>query len=73
MLLFRSEEHVERWRRVHGLTGATFSVETLWGLADAWFQTRLSPEWRRRTPEEAEALFESLGLTGAFWSFGVKR
>jgi hypothetical protein len=27
----------------------------------------MDPGWRRRTPEEARALFDSLGLTGDFW------
>jgi hypothetical protein len=27
----------------------------------------MAPDWRRRTPEEAEAVFASLGLTGEFW------
>ena len=29
--------------------------------------TRIEPSWRRRTPEEAEVLFSTLGLEGAFW------
>jgi hypothetical protein len=27
----------------------------------------MSPDWRRRTPAEAEAVFASIGLTGSFW------
>jgi hypothetical protein len=68
MLLFRSEEHVEEWVRAgHGPTGALLALEQLWGLATAWYANRLDPEWRRRTPEETQALFDSLGLTGDFW------
>ena len=68
MQLFRSEEHVERWCRQRGRdVGAVFSLLQMWDLADAWYRDRLSPEFRRRTPEEAEALFASIGLTGDAW------
>ena len=69
MLLFRSEEHVEAWSRGgHGPRGAILTLDQLWGLASAWYRDRMAPDWRRRTPAEAQALFDSLGLTGPFWS-----
>ena len=68
MLLFRSEEHVERWREQRGLDrGSTMSVEQGWRLGRDWYADRLSPDWRRRTPEEAQRVFEAIGLTGPFW------
>ena len=36
-------------------------------LARAWYAKKLSPDWRRHTPEEAEALFKKLGLDMTFW------
>ena len=47
--------------------GAIISLSTAWKLAQAWYADRLSPGWRRRTAEEAQALFQGLGLTGPFW------
>ena len=68
MLLFRSEEHAERWYRRWGIaTGATVTLDQQWELARIWYSDRAAPDWRRRTPEEAEAVFASLGLTGDFW------
>jgi hypothetical protein len=68
MLAFRSEAHVRRWLEMRQLEhGALFSTERLWRLADAWYANRLAHDWRRRTPEEAEALFAELGLDGDFW------
>lgn len=65
MLLFRSEEHIERWS---GPRGAVLSMETAWRLAQAWFRAdRRDPNWRRRTPDEIREVFTSLGLTGDFW------
>jgi hypothetical protein len=59
---------VNRWcaarnRRV----GAVVPLQTAWALAMAWYTGRLEPDWRRRTPAEAQALFTSLGLVGEFW------
>ena len=68
MLAFRSEEHVDRWRELQCLAkGAVLTPEQLWRLAQAWFSNRLAPDWRRRTAEEAEAVFAGIGLTGDFW------
>jgi hypothetical protein len=68
MLLFRSEEHVRRWYQKQGMTtGVTLTLEQQWELARLWYADRMSPEWRRRTPEEAEAAFAKVGLTGDFW------
>jgi len=41
-----------------------------WALARAWYHDRLDPGWRRRTPAEGQAIFEAIGLTGAFWQLG---
>jgi len=68
MLLFRSEEHVERWCRDRGdPKGAVLPLDQLWALAKVWHGSRLDPDWRRSGPDEAERIFASLGLTGDFW------
>ena len=70
MLLFRSEEHIDRWCAAWRLgRGAVLSLETGWRLAEAWHgPDRREPAWRRRTSEEAEALFTQLELTSSFWT-----
>lgn len=70
MLLFRSEEHVDRWCRVwHMNRGALLTLDQQWRLAQAWYgPDRRNPTWRRPTADEAEALFAKLGFTGPFWS-----
>jgi Alkylmercury lyase len=68
MLAFRSEAHVDQWCAQRDIPrGTVFSLDQAWQLGDAWYRDRLSPDWRRRTAEEAETLFEEVGLTGAFW------
>ncbi len=70
MLLFRSEEHIERWCQSWKLArGAILTLEQSWRLAQAWYgPDRREMAWRRKTVDEAEALFAELGLTSAFWS-----
>ena len=68
MLLFRSEEHLEVWLHERDLPrGGTMTVAQQWQLANEWYSNRLDPSWRRRTPEEAQQVFERCGLTGPFW------
>ena len=48
--------------------GEVLSLDRCWRLAKAWYgPDRREPEWRRRTVDEAEALFTELGLTSPFW------
>jgi hypothetical protein len=70
MLLFRSEEHVDRWCAARKLArGASFTPQQLWEIAKPWHGPRLDRDWRRFTPDEAQAVFDRAGLTGAFWQF----
>jgi hypothetical protein len=66
MNLFRSEEHVERWLGGRS-PGSTIPVTKLAELANAWWSTRLDPDWRPRSREESQAILDGLGLTGASW------
>jgi len=70
MLLFRSEEHVDRWcDSWRQPRGATLTPSQTWRLAIAWYSPdRREADWRRLTVDETEELFASLGLTGSFWS-----
>jgi len=68
MLAFRSEGHVDAWCETKRISrGATFSLDQAWQLGRAWYADKLSPDWRRATPDEAEAVFAGIGLTGEFW------
>jgi hypothetical protein len=68
MLFFRSEERVREWCRDQGFpVRPLVRIDQLWGLARAWYSTRLQPASRRPQPAEMRAIFAGLGLTGAFW------
>jgi hypothetical protein len=66
MNLFRSEEHIARWLGARE-PGATIPVVKLSELARAWWDDRLSPEWRPHTRERNQAILDGLGLIGEFW------
>jgi hypothetical protein len=68
MLLFRSEEHIKAWCRARRLEpAAILSLNQIWDLARIWYHDRTDPTWRRKTADEAEAVFAELGLTDEFW------
>ena len=68
MLLFRSEDDVDRWCRATGRPrGATLDAAALQRLAKLWYGDRLDPEWRPRTAAESQAILDSLGLVGPHW------
>jgi hypothetical protein len=69
MLLFRGEEHIDRWcMQWNQHRGATLTIDQAWQLADAWYGNKMDPSWRRATVDETEDLLAKLGLTGPFWS-----
>ncbi len=69
MRLFRSEEHIDRWRTVRDLPrGGTMTPVQCWQLAQAWYADKLSPDWRRKPVAEAEATLAGIGLTDPFWN-----
>jgi hypothetical protein len=69
MVFLRSEEHLERWLDANGWKpGATLPSPRMNELARAWWSTRLDPGWRPRSADDSQAILESVGLTGDFWS-----
>jgi hypothetical protein len=69
MLLFRSEDHVDRWLAARP-KGDTIPVTTLARLASAWWGDRLDPAWQPHTRDQNQAILDRLGLTGLFWKLG---
>lgn len=41
-------------------------------LSRRWYGTRLDPDFRRPTADQARPIFASVGLTGAFWTCSAK-
>ena len=59
---------MDSWCADRGVVrGATMTIAQAWELSQKWYGTRLEPDFRRPTKDEAHAIFESVGLTGSFW------
>ncbi len=44
------------------------TLDQQWRLATGWYaEDRGANDWRRRSLDEAEELFRSIGLTSEFW------
>jgi hypothetical protein len=68
MLLFRSEQHVDRWCKQWRVPrGGILSLEQGWRLSQLWYGDRLSPDWQPMSAEQAQAVLSEVGLTGEFW------
>ena len=69
MLLFRGEEHIDRWCVARELPrGAVLTPQQCWRLAHGWYEDKLKPDWRRHNLEETETLLPEVGLSGPFWN-----
>jgi hypothetical protein len=68
MLLFRSEQHIDRWcNQWNRPRGGTLTLIQGWKLAQLWYGDRLNPQWQPKTAVEAESVFQDVGLVGEFW------
>jgi hypothetical protein len=67
MLIFRSEEHLDRWLAAGHPAGERMTIDQQWALANSWFAGRHETAWTKRTPAEAETVLRDCGLTGTFW------
>ena len=68
ILFFSSKAKIESWCTRHGHpTGSILDIKTGMSLAERWFGDYASPEWRRKTPDQAARIFDELGLDRSFW------
>ena len=67
-MIYCSERCVADWLRVTGHSrGYVMSLQTLWRLAEHWYDGRLDSPYIRREPSAAAEYFRSVGLHGPFW------
>lgn len=66
---FRLEADVDAWCERHRLPkGAIVPFPRMWRFAADWYGGYLRQPWRKRSTDEARALFNRHGLIGDFWS-----
>ena len=60
---------MNRWCKLRKLErGAVLPLQQCYELGRLWYEGRLRPDWRRRTLDEMESIFSTLGLIGPFWN-----
>jgi hypothetical protein len=68
MLLFQSEERIEKWRqRNHLERGEALTLQQVWELSKLWYGERLSLDYHGRSREQVAEIFRQVGLTSKFW------
>ncbi len=68
MLLFRSEETVEKWCNSNSTPKCPLiGMDQLWHLAMQWYANRITADSRRPAPDEMVEIFSAIGLEGTFW------
>ena len=60
---------MDRWcRSKDRARGDVLPIATVWDLSRAWYDNRLSDEYRGRTAAKVQEIFRGFGLTSAFWA-----
>jgi hypothetical protein len=68
MLLFQSEEWIDKWCRRNNLErGETLTIDQVWELSKLWYYNRLSADFHGRSTEQVAEVFRQAGLKSAFW------
>lgn len=68
MLLFRSEEWVDKWCKRNKLERGEFiTIDQVWELSKLWYHNRLSMDFHGQNTEQVAEVFRQAGLTSNFW------
>jgi Alkylmercury lyase len=68
MLLFRSEDWVDKWCKRNNLErGEMLSIQQVWELSKLWYGNRMSVEYHGRSMEQVADVFKQAGLKSKFW------
>ena len=68
MLLFRSDEWVDKWCKWHNLErGEILSLQQVWELSKLWYGNRMSLDYHGRSMEQVAEVFKQAGLGSKFW------
>lgn len=68
MLLFDSEEAIEKWCAAHGMPrGNVQPLAKIWEFARVWYGRHRAPGWRKWSASEAREIFARFGLSGPTW------
>ncbi len=68
MLLFRSEEWIDKWCMRNNLErGEILTIGQVWELSKLWYGNRMSVDFHGRSIEQVAEVFSQAGLKSGFW------
>ena len=68
MLLFRSEEWIDKWCKRKDLErGEVLTIQQVWELSKLWYDNRLSLDYHGRSAEQVAEIFKQAELISDFW------
>ncbi len=68
MLLFQSEEWIDKWcKRNHLEHGEILTIGQVWELSKLWYGNRMSVDFHGRSTEQVAEVFKQAGLISKFW------
>lgn len=68
MLLFQSEEWVDKWCKGNNLErGEVLTLHQVWELSKLWYHNRLLLEYHGLSIEQVAEDFRQVGLMSDFW------
>jgi hypothetical protein len=68
MLLFRSEEWIDKWCERNDLErGEILTIQEVWELSRLWYGNRMSVDFHGRSIEQVAEVFRQAGLKSKFW------
>ena len=68
MLLFQSEEWIDKWCQRNKLErGEVLTIHQVWELSKPWYGARMSADFHGRSAEQVAEIFKHTGLTSKFW------
>lgn len=69
MLIFQSEEWVDKWCKRNNLErGEMLTTQQVWELSKLWYGNRMSLEYHGRSMEQVADVFRQAGLISKFWN-----
>jgi hypothetical protein len=73
VLPFRSSAEIDAWAHRHGLPkGEAVPLNQVAALARAWYGSHADPDWHKWSVDEAQAIFNAVGLGSEFWNLQSK-
>lgn len=67
--IFKTESEIDDWCKQHNMPkGEVLPIAKVWELAQIWYGNYLDKDFKLKTKDIAQGMFQQVGLTSDFWS-----